>query len=156
MFELIRRLLPLAMALVLTACESGQTIGPAAHAWLNSPVTDDPKSVQLPGWLIYRVPAARLDEAVAELESEPYIQISPSMAQHYSQAEIRVPAEMRPFLVRAVEREGCSFEAVQSMQGLWLRCVGGSGDATSQPLVVLLDPTPRDIFVSLETTPATD
>jgi hypothetical protein len=100
------------------------------------------------------VPAEARAEAIAELEHEPYIQISPSMATHYTRAEVRVPAEMRPFLIRGLDAGGSKIEVVQSMLGLWIKVIGGAGKAvTAQPLVVLIDPTPVHIFVTLEANP---
>lgn len=148
----------LAAALLLAACGEPETASVStaavAHPWVNPPRVSDPQSVTLPGWLVYRVAPAAMAEAVKELEREAYIQISPSMAKHYAQAEVSVPMEMRPFLIRALDTGSSEISVVQSMQGLWTRTIGGA-DAVphEQPLVVLVDPTPVDIFVTVEAAP---
>lgn len=137
-----------------SACERPQAVAAAtpAHPWLNPPRVTDPKAVQLPPYLVFRVAAAARDEALAELEREPYIQISPAMAIHYAGQDLTVPMEMRPFLVRALGAEEDAIDVVQSLQGLWLRARSAGATPREQPLVVLLDPTPQEIFVTVEAT----
>ncbi len=137
--------------LALAACDggSGARLGPQ-HPWISPPRGDDDKAVTLPAWLTYRVAGSVLDEAVAMLADEPWIQMSPAMANHFAGVEVRVPAEMRPFLVRGVAPPGAEFSVVQSMSGLWVRAAGGEGALQHAPLVVLVDPTPREIFVTVE------
>ncbi len=142
--------------LALLACSEDQAPVSAAppHPWIKAPQVADPQSVTLPAWLVYRVDAKVMAEAVAELKHEPYIQISPSMASHYVQSDVTVPMEMRPFLVRALDAGHSEISVVQSLQGLWTRTIGGDGSPPqAQPLVVLLDPTPVDIFVTVEASP---
>ena len=122
----------------------------SAHPWVKAPVAGDDRAVTLPAWLIYPVDAARLDEAVRELAAEPYIQLSPGLARHYTGTEVRVPAEMRPFLVRAVAAPDATVTVIQSMAGLWMRAARTGQVATAAPRVVLLDPTPREIFITVE------
>lgn len=153
----VSRTLSLAALLVLVACGEAETPVAAlpGHPWLNPPRVVDPQSVTLPAWLFYRVDPKVIPEAVAELEREAYVQISPSMARHYAQSDVTVPMEMRPFLVRALDAGHSEISVVQSMQGLWTRAIGGDGTAPhAQPLVVLVDPTPVDIFVTVEAVPA--
>lgn len=123
----------------------------ASHPWIHPPTVEDKKAVILPAFLVYRVHADLLQEAVAELEHEPYIQISPSMASHYTKTDVHVSAEMRPFLIRGVTAGASEISVVQSMQGLWVRVRGPDLEHLSyQPLVVLIDPTPIDVFVTVE------
>ena len=143
-------------ALVLCAVAAcGESPAPAAQAaadaWLRAPQTTDAAAVELPAWLVYPVADAVREEAIAELEREPYIQISPHMASRYAGQDVRVPAEMRPFLVRAVAAPGAAMRVIQSTTGLWLRAEGGDVTAARRaPRVVLVDPTPVEIFVTLE------
>ena len=137
----------------LTAC--GDSPAPAAQAaadaWLRAPQTPDAAAVELPAWLVYPVADAVREEAIAELEREPYIQLSPHMASRYAGQDVRVPAEMRPFLVRAVAAPGATMRVIQSTDGLWLRAAGGDVAAARRaPRVVLVDPTPVEIFVTVE------
>lgn len=137
----------------LTACGDSPTpvVQAAADAWLRAPQTNDAAAVELPAWLVYPVADAVREEAIAELEHEPYIQISPHMASRYTGQDVRVPAEMRPFLVRAVAPPGATLRVIQSTTGLWLRAVGGDLSAARRaPRVVLVDPTPAEIFVTVE------
>lgn len=147
------RMSALALFALLGGCgqdHGGQTAA-AAHPWIHPPTVEDKKSVNLPPFLVYRVHPELLKEAIAELEKEPYIQISPSMASHYTKADVHVPAEMRPFLIRGLTGGQTDITVVQSMQGLWVRATGSDvAHAVQQPLVVLIDPTPIDVFVTLE------
>jgi len=145
----------LAAALAAGGCGERQSATTElTHAWINSPTTVDDKAVVLSPWLVYPVHAEARAEAIAELEHEPYIQISPSMAAHYTRADVRVPAEMRPFLIRGLDTGGSQIQVIQSMHGLWVKVIGGEGETvTAQPLVVLIDPTPVHIYVTLEANP---
>lgn len=145
--------LTLALLWALAGCSKSMDAQQAAvnHPWIHPPTVEDPKAVHLPPFLVYRVHPDVLKEAIAELEREPYIQISPSMASHYTKSDVRVPAEMRPFLIRGLVGGATDITVVQSMQGLWVKAQGSDiAHPTQQPLVVLIDPTPIDIFVTLE------
>ncbi len=138
-------------ALGLGACsEQGHERAAVMHPWINAPQTVDDEAVVLAPFLVYRVDGERLAECVDMLKNEPYIQISPAMASYYTGSEVRVPAEMRPFLVRAVATPDASITVVQSMNGLWMKAAGGTGVPGFTPLVVLVDPTPREIYVTVE------
>ena len=143
-----------ALALIaLAGCGDGPvpTAQATADAWLRAPQTPDAAAVELPAWLVYPVADAVREEAIAELETEPYIQISPHMASRYAGQDVRVPAEMRPFLVRAVAAPDATMRVIQSSTGLWLRAEGGDSTAARRaPRVVLVDPTPVEIFVTVE------
>ncbi len=138
---------------LVAGCDQGS--GPqrvtVSHPWLHPPTVEDKKAITLPPFLVYHVAPAALKEALAELEKEPYIQLSPAMASHYTNTDVRVPAEMRPFLIRGLSGGQTEISVVQSMQGLWVKAVGSDvAHPTAQPVVVLVDPTPIDIFVTLE------
>ena len=140
-------------AILLAACEQAHDKARVVvkHEWLHAPTVEDKKAITLPPFLVYRVPAAVLKESIAELDKEPYIQISPAMAAHFTNTDVRVPAEMRPFLIRGLVGGETDITVIQSMQGLWVKAVGSDvAHPTQQPLVVLVDPTPVDIFVTLE------
>lgn len=148
---MLTRLLLGIVALTAACGDSGKQVAAVAHPWINPPQQVDDKAVILSPWLIYRVHPKVLEEAVTELKTEPYIQISPSMAAHYTQSDVRVPAEMRPFLVRGLDAGNSEITVVQSMLGLWVKAVGGDATKISyQPLVVLIDPTPVEIYVTVE------
>ncbi|MCP5202174.1 MAG: hypothetical protein H6977_19420 [Gammaproteobacteria bacterium] len=137
------------MLVVLAACSGEAPEVPPSQPWLTAPPPPDPKAEVLPAWLVHPVAAAARAEALAELAAEPYIQISPGMASYYAGQEVRIPAAMRPFLVRAVDAPGAAIEVVQSQAGLWLRALGGDpAKLDAAPRVVLLDPTPRAVFVT--------
>ena len=139
------------MAMLLAGCGGAEKPVAVAHPWIHPPEVIDPKAVTLPPFLVYRVDPSALAEARAELEKEPYIQISPSMASHFAKSDVTVPAEMRPFLIRGVDTGTSKIAVVQSMQGLWVKVTGGDlKHLDYQPLVVLVDPTPVDIYVTVE------
>ena len=143
----------LLFSILLPGC--GESTPPSAaivsHPWINPPREVDEKAVDLPPFLIYRVDPKAMSDAIAELDREAYIQISPSMAEHYTGQAVTVPMEMRPFLIRALDTGNSEIKVVQSLQGLWTRTIGGDGsEPVKQPLVVLVDPTPVDIFVTVE------
>ncbi|MBX9609588.1 MAG: hypothetical protein K2Y51_25490 [Gammaproteobacteria bacterium] len=138
----------------LAAC-GGDDAGPAAvavsHPWIHAPTAEDQGAVVLPPFLVYRVSAERRAEAVQELAQEPYVQISPGMASHFTGSEVQVPAEMRPFLIRGLTAGKSEITVVQSLHGLWVKVTGSDlAHLEQQPLVVLVDPTPNDIFVTVE------
>jgi hypothetical protein len=138
---------------LLTGCGDAGVSTPdlTAETWLRAPQTADPAAVELPAWLVYPVAEAVREEAIATLASEPYIQISPHMASRYAGQDVRVPAEMRPFLVRAVAAPDATVSVIQSNTGLWLCAQGGTAAAVRRaPRVVLVDPTPVEIFVTVE------
>lgn len=121
------------------------------HPWINPPREQDKDAVTLPDYVVHRVHADVLAEAIAELEIESYIQLSPGLASHYVQSDLRVPQEFRPFLVRALDGGSAEITVIQSLQGLWMKSVADPGVApVMAPLVVLLDPTPEEIFVTVE------
>ena len=155
-----RRLVTVFMGMLLvglTACGGGdhpgvsRAVSGVNHPWIKAPTAVDPKAVTLAPFLVYRVHAELLKEAINELKTEPYIQISPSMAAYYTKADVRVPAEMRPFLIRGLDTGSSEISVIQSMAGLWVKTVGGDlSHLDYQPLVVLIDPTPIDIYLTVE------
>ena len=149
---IISLMLVAASALLMASCAEPDAPNISAkHPWINPPTVVDDKAVTLAAWLIYRVPEAVRAEAVSALEVEPYIQISPGMASHYTQEDVRVPPTMRPFLIRALAAGDGEVTVIQSMTGLWVK-TRGKADAQLDygPLVVLIDPTPHDIYVTVE------
>ena len=147
--------LPLVFVALLAGCGeqapvAGTATATATHPWINPPRERDPKAVTLPPFLVYRVDPKVIAEANAELAEQGYVQLSPNLASHYVQQEVVVPMEMRPFLIRALDVDGAEITVVQSLQGLWTRTIGGVGAARQQPLVVMVDPTPVEIFVTVE------
>ena len=140
-------------AALLVGCgqrHGAQTVT-ASDPWIHPPTVEDKKAVTLPPFLVYRVHADMLKETVAELAKEPYIQISPAIASRYTKSDVHVPMEMRPFLIRGLTGGETDIKVVQSLQGLWVKAVGSDvAHPVQQPLVVLVDPTPIDIFVTLE------
>ncbi|MEQ8662906.1 MAG: hypothetical protein RLW62_18995 [Gammaproteobacteria bacterium] len=140
---------------VLAAC--GDTAPPAAraaHPWLTAPPPADDGAVTLPAWLVHPLALERRAEAVAELGAEPYVQISPGSASHYAGSAVGVPAEMRPFLIRALAPPAApaTLDVVQSRHGLWVRVRAGAGEPLeAAPLVVLVDPTPQTVHVTVDT-----
>lgn len=149
---IIASLLVAACALLMASCaEPDAPNSSAKHPWINPPMVVDDKAVTLAAWLIYRVPETIRAEAVSALEAEPYIQISPGMAAHYTQEDVRVPPTMRPFLIRALAAGDGEVTVIQSMTGLWAKTRGkANAELDYGPLVVLIDPTPRDIYVTVE------
>lgn len=146
-------LLAAVLAGLLTACggDAGPAEVAASHPWLHAPAAEDPGAVVLPPFLVYRVSAEHRAEAVQELAQEPYVQISPGMASHFTGSQVQVPAEMRPFLIRGLIAGKSEITVVQSVHGLWVKVTGSNlAHLEQQPLVVLVDPTPNDIFVTVE------
>lgn len=141
----------LGAVMLLAGCGGAEQPVAVDHPWIHPPDVLDPKAVTLPPFLVYRVDATALAEARAELEKEPYIQISPAMASHFVRREVTIPAEMRAFLIRGLDTGSSKIAVVQSMQGLWVKVSGGDLKRLDyQPLVVLVDPTPGDIYVTAE------
>lgn len=137
----------------LAACggDAGPAEVAASHPWIHAPTAEDQGAVVLPPFLVYRVSAERRAEAVQELAQEPYVQISPGMASHFTGSQVQVPAEMRPFLIRGLTAGKSEITVVQSLHGLWVKVTGSDlAHLEQQPLVVLVDPTPNDIFVTVE------
>ena len=120
------------------------------HAWHRPPHNFGEAAVMLAPWLVYPVHPTVREEAIEVLEDVSYIQLSPSMASHYSQSDIRPTPQLRPFLVRALDGGNSEFSVRQSALALWVDASAGDGDTiTPQPVVVLLDPTPVGIFVTV-------
>ena len=144
---------PLMLAALLGGCgpQQGAHTVTASDPWIHPPTVEDKKAVNLPPFLVYRVHPDMLKEAVAELAKEPYVQISPAIAARYTKTDAHVPMEMRPFLLRGLTGGQTDITVVQSMQGLWVKATGSDvAHPVQQPLVVMVDPTPIDIFVTLE------
>ncbi len=150
----VRAVMAALALLTFVGCGGQDEAGSApAHPWVTAAPPADEDAVVLPGWLVHPLAPERRAEAVAELADEPYVQISPGTASHYVGRDVGVPAEMRPFLIRAVAPAGALAElaVVQSRNGLWARVrAPAAGALEAAPVVVLVDPTPRDIFVTLE------
>ncbi|MGE0486940.1 MAG: hypothetical protein AB7Q81_22510 [Gammaproteobacteria bacterium] len=145
------------MYVLVTGCGGEAPPIPPDHPWLTAAPAPDPKAEVLPAWVVYPVADDARAEALTELAAEPYIQISPGMASHYAGQDVRIPAAMRPFLVRAVAAPGAAVEVEQLQTGLWLRTLGGDPEQLdAAPRVVLLDPTPRAIFVTAEAARSVD
>ncbi|MEQ8232181.1 MAG: hypothetical protein RLW61_14305 [Gammaproteobacteria bacterium] len=142
-----------AVVTVLLVAGCGDETPPprATHPWLTAAPPADDGAITLPAWLVHPLALARRAEAADELGDEPYVQISPGSASHYAGREIGVPAELRPFLVRAVAPPGAAAEVgvVQRRDGLWVR-VRGAPVLEAAPLVVLLDPTPQAIYLTVD------
>ncbi len=120
------------------------------HRWFRAPHNFGEDSVLLAPWLVYPVHPDAREEAIADLEDVSYIQLSPKAASHYAQSDIRPTPQLRPFLVRALGGDNSEFSLRQSASALWVDATPGDGDAiTPQPVVVLLDPTPVGIFVTV-------
>lgn len=142
----------LAFAGLLTACGGETPEGTADHhPWYRAPHNPEAHEVTIAPWMVHPVRAEAVEEARAELAEISYVQVSPGMASHYAGQEVRVPPEARPFLVRALDAGGSALEVRQSATSLWVRATGGTGEKiVEQPIVVLLDPTPIGIFVTVE------
>lgn len=83
------------------------------------------------------------------------MQVSPGVAAYYTGSQVQVPAEMRSFLIRGVVAGKSEIHVVQSLYGLWVKVIGSDlAHPVAQPLVVMVDPTPIDIFVTVEPRPA--
>lgn len=139
--------------LVAAGCGDGAAPPPrATHPWVTAAPPADDGAVTLPAWLIHPLAPARRAEAVAELRDEPYVQISPGSASHYAGREVGVPAELRPFLVRALAPPGAPGEVgvIQRRDGLWVRVRAGEQPLEPAPIVVLLDPTPLVVHLTVE------
>lgn len=146
-----RALLPVLVLSLLGACSEPDGSAAAQHPWYRAPHNLGEDVIRIVPWMVHPVRAEVLDEARAELAEVSYVQVSPGMASHYAGQEVRVPAEARPFLVRALDAGGSEIEVLQSASSLWVRAVGGEGGPiVEQPIVVLLDPTPVGIFVTVE------
>ncbi|MCZ6894597.1 MAG: hypothetical protein O7H40_11205 [Gammaproteobacteria bacterium] len=147
-----RRVSSVLVILVLSACTPGpQEAVVSDHPWYRAPHQFGEDSIALAPWQVYPVEAVVVDEAIAELEEVSYVQISPAIASHYAQREMRLPPVARPFLVRALDAGNSEFTVMQSASALWVRASAGDGSSLRrQPLVVLLDPTPVGIFVTVD------
>ena len=135
----------------LIGCAPQSEQAPAErHAWYRPPHNFGDDAVVLAPWLVYPVHPTVREEAMAELEDVSYIQLSPVAASHYAQSDIRPAPQLRPFLVRALDGGNSEFSVRQSASALWVDATAGDGDTiTPQPVVVLLDPTPVGIFVTV-------
>jgi hypothetical protein len=142
------------VVLLVSACSPEPPASAAsAHPWYRPPHMFGEDSIVLAPWLVYPVEPAVLDEAIAEVEDVSYVQISPSMASHYAQREVRLTPVARPFLVRALDAGNSEFTVRQSASALWVHAsAGDGGPIRRQPLVVMLDPTPVGIFVTVDST----
>ncbi len=147
-----RRVSTVLVILISSACSPGPQEPVASdHPWYRAPHQFGEDSIVLAPWQVYPVEAVVVDEAIAELEDVSYVQISPAIASHYAQREMRLPPVARPFLVRALDAGNSEFTVMQSASALWVRASAGDGSSLRrQPLVVLLDPTPVGIFVTVD------
>jgi hypothetical protein len=142
----------LVMGVCMLGCsEQSSEQATSSHPWIDPPEAIDEQAVTLSEWLVYRVADSIRAEAVAELGIEPVVQISPKLASYLAQTEVRVPDEMRPFLIRGVASPEAAITVIQFATGLWTKSSNNVLSALDyQPLVVFVDPTPLHVFVTAE------
>lgn len=129
--------------------ESGQKIA-ESHEWYRPPQNAQNDMAIVAGELVFPVHSAALEEAILDLEPVASIQLSPRSVAYYVQRDIPIKLGLRPFLVRAFGRNGSRFTVRQSPSALWIDASGGDGQVKSQPLVILVDPTPINVFVTMD------
>ena len=152
---LCRRLHPLILALLLAA---GGVSGCAERVpeavrdgWHHAPDAAPGEYLELPPFVIFPVREGAVAEAEKELDAYEFIQISPAMADHFSGQEIGIPTTLRPFLFRGLSDERAHFKVRQSPTSLWIVGSGDqSGNIQRRPVVVLIDPQPQELFVTVE------
>lgn len=92
-----------------------------------------------------------LAEAIAALGNKPLLQLSTSEAERYTGNDLRMPMELRPFLIHALSRPDGRPIVYFADRALWVDNLGGSGDNSNvkeTPLVIFIDEVPPDVYVT--------
>ena len=142
-------LLSIALLLACSPQEEGQA--PVSVPWLKPMDSDKHEFIKYPNFLYQGVQESLLGEAIAGLGDKPLLQLSTSEAERYAGNDLRMPMELRPFLIHALTRPGGRHVVYFADRALWVDCVGGSGDdsqLTKTPLIIFIDEVPPDVFVT--------
>ena len=122
-----------------------------ASSWYRPMDSDKHEFVQYPDYLFQPVQESLIGEAIAALGDKPLLQLSTSEAERYAGNDLRMPMELRPFLIHALARPGGRFVVYFADRALWVDNVGGTGDnnqITEAPLVIFIDEVPPDVYVT--------
>ena len=128
--------------------ESGPQVA-ENHEWYRPPQNTQNEMVIIASELVFPVHSAVLEEAILDLEQVSSIQLSPKSMFHYVQRDVPKKSELRPFLVRALDGGGSRFAVRQGASALWINATHGNGQVKPQPLVVLLDTIPINVFLTV-------
>ena len=107
--------------------------------------------IKYPNYLYQPVQESLLAEAIAALGDKPLLQLSTSEAERYTGSDLRMPMELRPFLIHALSRPDGRPIVYFADRALWVDNLGGSGDNTvvkQTPMVIFIDEVPPDVYVT--------
>lgn len=107
--------------------------------------------IKYPNYLYQPVQESLLAEAIAGLGAKPLLQLSTSEAERYTGSDLRMPMELRPFLIHALSRPGGKPVVYFADRALWVDNLGGSGDNTDvreTPMVIFIDEVPPDVYIT--------
>ena len=108
--------------------------------------------IKYPDYLYQPVKADLVSQAVAGLGANPLLQLSTSEAEVYAGNSLKMPMELRPFLIYGLSRPGGRAVVYYADRALWVDNLDGSGDnneVTEVPLVIFIDEVPPDIYVTV-------
>ncbi|MEM7468035.1 MAG: hypothetical protein AAF387_14265 [Pseudomonadota bacterium] len=139
-------------ALWLAAC-SPPPAGPdpISSSWYRPMDSETHEFIDYPNYLYQPVQQSRLTEAIAALGEKPLLQLSTSEAERYAGNDLRMPMELRPFLIHALSRPQGKVHVYFADRALWVDALGGEPDNSAikeHPLVIFIDEVPPDVYVS--------
>ena len=137
---------------VLCACGPPQEQAKEISSPWFRPMDDETHEyIKYPSFLYQPVQADLIPEALTGLGQKPLLQLSTSEAERYAGNELRMPMELRPFLIHALARPGSAPVVYYADRALWVDALGGEGDNSQvreAPLVIFIDEVPPDVYVT--------
>jgi hypothetical protein len=150
---MIKRIILLfALALVITGCEPApEQADPIASSWYRPMDNPAHEYIKYPNYLYQPVQTELVPQAVAGLGKNPLLQLSTSEAEQYAGNSLKMPMELRPFLIYGLSRPGGQAVVYYADRALWVDNLGGAGNSaeiTEVPLVIFIDEVPPDVYVT--------
>ena len=147
----MKKLAALLIVLFCGCAPSQEQSKEISSAWFRPMDNENHEYVKYPSFLYQPVSAELIPEAVAALGEKPLLQLSTSEAERYAGNELRMPMELRPFLIHALSRPNSGPIVYYADRALWVDALGGEGDndqVREAPLVIFIDEVPPDVYVT--------
>ena len=153
-----RALAVIAAVSLLSACEQAPT-PPAvpSDSWYQAADTETHEFIEYPSYLYRPVIPELVGEASELLGEGPLIQMSTAEAERYTGSDLKMPMNLRPFLIHGLYRGTKGFKVYFADRALWVDSLDMPGEtalARRQPLVIFIDEVPPFVYVTTGATTA--
>jgi hypothetical protein len=147
-----RNILVIAICLQIISCGPEPEVpDEITSSWFHAMDNPAHEFIKYPQYLYQPVQPDLVAEAKKGLGSNPLLQLSTSEAARYAGATLRMPMELRPFLIYGLARPGGKFVVYYADRALWVDNVDGTGsnaELVETPLVIFIDEVPPDVYTT--------